>query len=173
MEKLSESDAATSRMTRPVVRSYSVCHRSTAATNKRGHRQCPRRDQDGNVKLDQEFIVAAAIAVLGLASPASAQSYNRAEGSGNSLPMYMTGAERPALRPASGLHRHRATADSDCRSSQRTEHARPASHEVEESETFLMRLRQSGCGVWRQQDSATIRHLVAGATRLPANFPRI
>jgi hypothetical protein len=31
--------------------------------------------------------VAAAIAVLGLASPASAQSYNRTEGSGNSLPM--------------------------------------------------------------------------------------
>ena len=36
-----------------------------------------------------KFIVAAAIAVLGLASPASAQSYNRTEGSGNSLPMYM------------------------------------------------------------------------------------
>ena len=35
-----------------------------------------------------KFIVAAAIAVLGLASPASAQSYNRTEGSGNSLPMY-------------------------------------------------------------------------------------
>jgi hypothetical protein len=34
-----------------------------------------------------KFIVAAAIAVLGLASPASAQSYNRTEGSGNSLPM--------------------------------------------------------------------------------------
>ena len=35
-----------------------------------------------------KFIVAAAIAVLGLASSASAQSYNRTEGSGNSLPMY-------------------------------------------------------------------------------------
>lgn len=35
-----------------------------------------------------KFIVAIAIAVLGLASPASAQSYNRTEGSGNSLPMY-------------------------------------------------------------------------------------
>jgi len=35
-----------------------------------------------------KFIVAAAVAVLGLASPASAQSYNRTEGSGNSLPMY-------------------------------------------------------------------------------------
>ena len=35
-----------------------------------------------------KFIVAAAIAVLGLASPASAQSYNRTEGSGNSLPMF-------------------------------------------------------------------------------------
>jgi hypothetical protein len=35
-----------------------------------------------------KFIMAAAIAVLGLASPASAQSYNRTEGSGNSLPMY-------------------------------------------------------------------------------------
>ena len=35
-----------------------------------------------------KFILAAAIAVLGLASPASAQSYNRTEGSGNSLPMY-------------------------------------------------------------------------------------
>lgn len=34
------------------------------------------------------FIVAAAIAMIGLASPASAQSYNRTEGSGNSLPMY-------------------------------------------------------------------------------------
>ena len=31
-----------------------------------------------------KLIVAAAIAVLGLASPASAQSYNRTEGSGNS-----------------------------------------------------------------------------------------
>jgi hypothetical protein len=35
-----------------------------------------------------KFVVAAAIAMLGLASPASAQSYNRTEGSGNSLPMY-------------------------------------------------------------------------------------
>ena len=35
-----------------------------------------------------KFIVAAAIAVLGPASAASAQSYNRTEGSGNSLPMY-------------------------------------------------------------------------------------
>jgi hypothetical protein len=35
-----------------------------------------------------KFAVAAAIAVLGLASPASAQSYNRTEGSGNLLPMY-------------------------------------------------------------------------------------
>ena len=35
-----------------------------------------------------KFIVAAAFTVLGLASPASAQSYNRTEGSGNSLPMY-------------------------------------------------------------------------------------
>jgi hypothetical protein len=35
-----------------------------------------------------KFIAAAAVAVLGLASPASAQSYNRTEGSGNSLPMY-------------------------------------------------------------------------------------
>ena len=35
-----------------------------------------------------KFIVTAAVAVLGLASPASAQSYNRTEGSGNSLPMY-------------------------------------------------------------------------------------
>jgi hypothetical protein len=34
-----------------------------------------------------KFIAAAAVAV-GLASPASAQSYNRTEGSGNSLPMY-------------------------------------------------------------------------------------
>jgi len=38
-----------------------------------------------------KFIVAAAVAVLGLASPASAQSYNRTEGSGNSLPMYYDG----------------------------------------------------------------------------------
>ena len=35
-----------------------------------------------------KFIVAAAIAVLGLASPASAQSFNRPEGTGNSLPSY-------------------------------------------------------------------------------------
>ncbi len=35
-----------------------------------------------------KFVVAAAIAMLGPASPASAQSYNRTEGSGNSLPMY-------------------------------------------------------------------------------------
>jgi hypothetical protein len=35
-----------------------------------------------------KFVVAAAIAMLGLASQASAQSYNRTEGSGNSLPMY-------------------------------------------------------------------------------------
>jgi hypothetical protein len=35
-----------------------------------------------------KFIVAAAIAMIGLASPAFAQSYNRTEGSGNSLPMY-------------------------------------------------------------------------------------
>jgi hypothetical protein len=35
-----------------------------------------------------KFIAAATITVLGLASPASAQSYNRTEGTGNSLPMY-------------------------------------------------------------------------------------
>jgi hypothetical protein len=35
-----------------------------------------------------KFIVAAAIAVLGLASPASAQSFNRPEGTGNLLPSY-------------------------------------------------------------------------------------
>jgi hypothetical protein len=35
-----------------------------------------------------KFIVAATIAVLGLASPAFAQSFNSPEGSGNSLPMY-------------------------------------------------------------------------------------
>jgi hypothetical protein len=35
-----------------------------------------------------KFIVAAAIAVLGLASPASAQSFNRPEGTGNSLASY-------------------------------------------------------------------------------------
>jgi hypothetical protein len=35
-----------------------------------------------------KLIVAAAIAVLGLASPAFAQSFNSPEGSGNSLPMY-------------------------------------------------------------------------------------
>ena len=35
-----------------------------------------------------KFIVAAAVAVLGLASPASAQSFNRPEGTGNSLPSY-------------------------------------------------------------------------------------
>jgi hypothetical protein len=35
-----------------------------------------------------KFIVAAAIAMLGLASPASAQSFNRPEGTGNELPSY-------------------------------------------------------------------------------------
>jgi hypothetical protein len=35
-----------------------------------------------------KFIVAAAIVALGLASPASAQSFNRTEGTGNSLPSY-------------------------------------------------------------------------------------
>jgi len=35
-----------------------------------------------------KLFVAAAIVMIGLASPASAQSYNRTEGSGNSLPMY-------------------------------------------------------------------------------------
>jgi hypothetical protein len=34
------------------------------------------------------LIVAAAIGVLGLASPASAQSFNRPEGTGNELPSY-------------------------------------------------------------------------------------
>jgi hypothetical protein len=34
------------------------------------------------------LIVAAAIAVLGLASPAAAQSFNRPEGTGNELPSY-------------------------------------------------------------------------------------
>ena len=34
------------------------------------------------------FVVAAAIAMIGLASPASAQSFNRTEGTGNSLPSY-------------------------------------------------------------------------------------
>ena len=35
-----------------------------------------------------KFIVVAAIAVLGLTSPAFAQSFNSPEGSGNSLPMH-------------------------------------------------------------------------------------
>jgi hypothetical protein len=35
-----------------------------------------------------KFIVAAAIAVLGIASPAFAQSFNRPEGTGNELPSY-------------------------------------------------------------------------------------
>jgi len=34
------------------------------------------------------LVVAAAIAVLGLASPAAAQSFNRPEGTGNELPFY-------------------------------------------------------------------------------------
>jgi len=34
------------------------------------------------------LVVAAAIAVLGLASPAAAQSFNRPEGTGNELPSY-------------------------------------------------------------------------------------
>jgi hypothetical protein len=55
-----------------------------------------------------KFIVAAAIAVLGLASPASAQSFNRPEGTGNSLASYYDSQGGPA-------YRQRATADSDCR----------------------------------------------------------
>jgi hypothetical protein len=35
-----------------------------------------------------KLIVAAAIATLGLASPASAQSFNRPDGTGNELPSY-------------------------------------------------------------------------------------
>jgi hypothetical protein len=35
-----------------------------------------------------KFIVAATIAVLGIASPAFAQSFNRPEGTGNELPSY-------------------------------------------------------------------------------------
>ena len=35
-----------------------------------------------------KFIVAAAIAMLGIASPAFAQSFNRPEGTGNELPSY-------------------------------------------------------------------------------------
>jgi hypothetical protein len=35
-----------------------------------------------------KFIVAAAIAVVGIASPAFAQSFNRPEGTGNELPSY-------------------------------------------------------------------------------------
>ncbi len=35
-----------------------------------------------------KFIVAAAIVMIGLASPASAQSFNRPEGTGNELPSY-------------------------------------------------------------------------------------
>jgi hypothetical protein len=35
-----------------------------------------------------KFIVAAAIAMLGLASPAFGQSFNRSDGTGNELPAY-------------------------------------------------------------------------------------
>jgi hypothetical protein len=35
-----------------------------------------------------KFIVAAAIVILGLASPAFAQSFNRSDGTGNELPSY-------------------------------------------------------------------------------------
>jgi len=35
-----------------------------------------------------KFIVATAIAMLGLASPAFAQSFNRSDGTGNELPSY-------------------------------------------------------------------------------------
>ena len=35
-----------------------------------------------------KFIVATAIAMLGLASPAFAQSFNRSDGTGNELPAY-------------------------------------------------------------------------------------
>jgi hypothetical protein len=35
-----------------------------------------------------KFIVAAAIAMLGFASPAFAQSFNRSDGTGNELPSY-------------------------------------------------------------------------------------
>jgi hypothetical protein len=35
-----------------------------------------------------KFVVAAAIAILGLATPAFAQSFNRSDGTGNELPSY-------------------------------------------------------------------------------------
>jgi hypothetical protein len=40
------------------------------------------------VSTRSKLIVTAAIAVLGLASPAAAQSFNRPEGTGNELPSY-------------------------------------------------------------------------------------
>jgi hypothetical protein len=39
-----------------------------------------------------KFIVAATIAMLGLTSPALAQSFNRSDGTGNELPSYYDGA---------------------------------------------------------------------------------
>jgi len=39
-----------------------------------------------------KFIAAAAIAMLGLASPAFAQSFNRSDGTGNELPAYYDNA---------------------------------------------------------------------------------
>lgn len=38
-----------------------------------------------------KFVVAAAIAMLGFASPAFAQSFNRSDGTGNELPSYYDG----------------------------------------------------------------------------------
>ena len=35
-----------------------------------------------------KFVVAAAIAIVGLATPAFAQSFNRSDGTGNELPSY-------------------------------------------------------------------------------------
>jgi hypothetical protein len=39
-----------------------------------------------------KFIAAAAIVILGLASPAFAQSFNRSDGTGNELPSYYDGS---------------------------------------------------------------------------------
>jgi hypothetical protein len=44
------------------------------------------------ISTKSKFIVAAAIAMLGLASPAFAQSFNRSDGTGNELPSYYDGA---------------------------------------------------------------------------------
>jgi hypothetical protein len=82
-------------VTPPVVTNCSRSRDPAVVTNRTLARNPGRGGFDFRVQpkrkamsTDQRLIVAAAIATLGLASPASAQSFNRTEGTGNELPSY-------------------------------------------------------------------------------------